>query len=141
MRFWTTAFGMLCATVSLVGVGLTADNATGEKSVRPTIRFSLLDLNGATHALDQNDGRRVRAFVFVSTECPVSNGYLKTLNELHARFANRGVDFFGIVADPTVTRAQAARHFTDFQAKFPVLFDASGQLRDTLRPTHVPESF
>lgn len=109
----------------------------------PAITFSLLDLNGMVHSLEQNDTQRVRAFVFVSTECPVSNGYIQTLNELHARITPPGmaVEFFGVVSDPTVTRGQAAKHFAEFKAEFPVLFDASGLLAQVLKPSHVPEAF
>ncbi len=109
----------------------------------PAITFSLMDLNGTIHSLEQNANRRVRAFVFVSTECPISNGYIKTLNELHAMIAKSGkvAEFFGVVSDPTVTRTQAAKHFAEFKAEFPILFDASGLLAQVLMPSHVPEAF
>lgn len=111
------------------------------KVVAPATSFSLLDLHGQPHDLGQNDAKRVRAFVFISTECPVANGYTKTLNDLHARLPEGKVDLFGVVADPTVTRTQAAKHFTEYKTEFPVLFDASGLLLQALRPTHVPEAF
>ena len=125
---------------------LVAHAQTDEKSEPkqvPAISFSLIDLNGTIHSLEQNDTRRVRAFVFVSTECPVSNGCIKTLNELHAKIGKSGIaaEFFGVVSDHTVTRAQALKHFAEFKAEFPVLFDSSGQLAQVLRPSHVPEAF
>jgi peroxiredoxin len=107
---------------------------------KPAITFSLLDLSGKTHTLDQNDARWVRAFVFLSTECPVSNGYVPTLNELRTKFADR-VEFFGVVSDPSVTRTQAAKHFAEYKATFPLLFDASGLLATALKPSHVPQAF
>jgi peroxiredoxin len=107
---------------------------------KPVIAFSLLDLTGSTHALDQNDGRRVRAFVFLSTECPIANGSVKTLNDLHAA-RPKGVDLFGVIVDPSVSRTQAAKHFAEYKAAFPVLFDASGLLAAALKPTHVPQAF
>jgi hypothetical protein len=106
----------------------------------PAIAFSLLDLKGATHPLDQNDGRRIRAYVFLSTQCPVSNGYIQTLNALHARFLAMPVDLFGVVSDASVTRADAVEHFREFKAEFPILFDSSGLLQQALKPTHVPEA-
>lgn len=112
-----------------------------KKAEVPAITFTLLDLGGTTYHLDQNDGRRVRVFVFLSTECPISNGYLKTLNELHAKFPANEVDLFGVVADSSVTRTQAANHFNEFKATFPILFDASGLLLQALKPTLVPEAF
>jgi len=117
------------------------DQPQTKKAEVPAITFSLLDLGGTTHNLDQNDGKRFRAFVFVSPECPISNGYLKTLNDLHHKFSGKSVELFGVVADPTVTRTQAAKHFSEYKAGFPILFDASGLLLRALKPTHVPEAF
>jgi len=117
------------------------DHPQTKKAEVPAITFSLLDLGGTTHNLDQNDSKRFRAFVFLSPECPISNGYLKTLNDLHHKFSGKFVELFGVVADPTVTRTQAAKHFSEYKAGFPILFDASGLLLRALKPTHVPEAF
>jgi peroxiredoxin len=117
------------------------EKAEQKKTVVPATSFSLLDLIGTGHDLGQNDAKRVRAFVFLSTECPVSNGYTKTLNDLHAKLPQGKVDLFGVVADPTVSRTQAAKHFAEYNTDFPVLFDASGLLVRALKPTHVPEAF
>jgi hypothetical protein len=138
---------LMCAVAVSVGLSVLAAHAQTDQKSEPTkapaITFSLMDLNGTIHSLEQNDNRRVRAFVFVSTECPISNGYIKTLNELHAMIAKSGkvAEFFGVVSDPTVTRTQAAKHFADFKAEFPILFDASGLLAQVLKPSHVPEAF
>lgn len=107
----------------------------------PTLHHALLDLQGGLHELGQNDRQRCRVFVFLSTECPVSNGSLPTLNRLRAKFASTPVDIWGVVSDPSVTREQAARHFAEFEVSFPILFDSSGLLLAALRPTHVPEAF
>ena len=80
----------MCALAVSVGLSVqafctdTGDKFEQTKAKTPAIKFSLMDLNGTIHSLEQNDNRRVRAFVFVSTECPISNGYIKTLNEIHA---------------------------------------------------------
>jgi peroxiredoxin len=134
-------------TTFIAVISLATTDAQAEKNEkqneRPAITFSLTDLKGTTHGLDQNDDKRVRVFVFLSTECPISNGYLKTLNEVRAKIALTGkaVGFFGVVSDPTVTRSAVAKHFEEFKAEFPVLFDASGLLAGVLKPSHVPESF
>lgn len=109
----------------------------------PAITFSLMDLNGTIQSLEQNDSRQVRAFIFVSTECPISNGYIKTLNDLYTANAKsgKGTQFFAVVSDPTVTRIQAMKHFAEFKSEFPVLFDSSGMLAQVLKPSHVPEAF
>ncbi len=44
--------------------------------------FDLADLKGQSAGLLQNDAREVRAFVFLSTTCPIANSYTATLNRL-----------------------------------------------------------
>lgn len=139
-------FGALLAFAlpGVSGVGARSDEEPAPKpaSVTPALRFPLLDLGGTPHDLGQNDERRVRAFVFLSTECPVSNAYTKTLSELHAKHAKAGrVELFGVVGGTGTTRRAAAAHFAEYKAAFPILFDASGLLADALGPTHVPEAF
>jgi peroxiredoxin len=140
--FLTTLAVWLLAISAMTRLTTQADDKPQQKKpVLPAISFSLLDLDGTTHSLDQNDTKRVRAFVFLSTECPVSNGYTKTLNELHTKLSRKGVDLFGVVADSSVTRTQATKHFAEFKTTFPILFDASGLLLQALKPSHVPEAF
>ena len=139
----------MCALAVSVGLSVqafctdTGDKFEQTKAKTPAIKFSLMDLNGTIHSLEQNDNRRVRAFVFVSTECPISNGYIKTLNEIHAMTAKSGkvAELFGVVSDPTVTRTQALKHFSEFKVEFPILFDSSGLLAQVLKPSHIPEAF
>lgn len=104
--------------------------------------FQLVDLQGATRDLSTNPAKATRVFVFLTTECPIANGNIPTLNQLHRDFARPGqIELFAVVADPFTTRQEAATHYREFKAHFPVLFDASNQLRDRLKPTHVPEAF
>ncbi|MEZ5302779.1 MAG: redoxin domain-containing protein [Verrucomicrobiales bacterium] len=105
-----------------------------------SLRFPpLLDLAGRIVSLEQNDARRVRAFVFLGTECPIARSYIPELNRIAAEYAPRGAELFGVWSDATVTRADAVKHFTEFKAAFPVLHDARSVLADALKPAHVPE--
>jgi len=108
---------------------------------KPALGFALLDLAGTVHDFGQNDERRVRACVFLSPECPVSNAFTPTLNELQRTLAGKKVDLFGVVADASIPRSRAVKHYAEFKASFPILFDGSGLLLDALKPTHVPEAF
>lgn len=107
----------------------------------PSLSVPLVDLKGTVHELGQNDRRIVRVFVFLSTECPVSNSYLNPLNELRAKFAENQVQLFGVITDPTVSRQDAKSHFAEYDFECPVLFDPAGHLAIALSPTHVPEAF
>jgi hypothetical protein len=102
--------------------------------------FDLLALDGQQYVLSQNDKQVCRAFVFLSTTCPISNSYITELNRLQ-RVLPEGVELYGVVSDPSTTRANASKHFADYEAAFPILFDASQLMSSILAPTHVPEAF
>ena len=78
---------------------------------------------------------------FLSTQCPISNSYLPELNDLSSTYRRRGVEFYGVISDPAVTRAEALEHSQTYRIRFPVLFDGSGELRLALSPTHTPQAF
>lgn len=101
----------------------------------------VMDLAGTTHRLGTLTSHKAVAFVFLSNECPVSNQYLPELNRISERFAAAPVAIFGVLPDPLVSRAVGQEYAKEYDIQFPVLFDATGELRDVMRPTHVPEAF
>ena len=80
-------------------------------------------------------------FVFINTECPISNKSIPELNRLAAVAAGVQANFFGVISDPEVTRAAALKHSEEYKIEFPVLFDASGTMAAALKPTHTPHAF
>lgn len=115
--------------------------ATCQSTPQPLPPLALVDLDQTIRNLGTPVKGPARVLVFVTTECPIANGNIPTLNGLHDRFVPKGVELYAVVSDPFTTRKDAAQHYQDYKVRYPVLFDASGQLRDALRPTHVPEAF
>ncbi len=107
----------------------------------PHKRLKGVDLAGRQHCLGENSDTKAVVILFLSTQCPISNGYLPALNELSSTYRRRGVDFYGVISDPSVTRADASQHRDEYHIQFPVLFDGSGELRLALSPTHTPQAF
>lgn len=101
---------------------------------------TLADLNGDYHSLSRGTDRLHVVLVFLGHECPVSNAAIPALNKL-ARDVEGKAICLGISSDATLTRKKASKHFSEFQLTVPVLFDASGILAKSLKPTHVPEAF
>jgi hypothetical protein len=127
---------------SLLLISFCAFDPTAFGQFSNSVRFSLdaQSLDGKLHALSDNDKQRNRAFVFLSTTCPIANSYIVELNRLHKALP-KGIELFGIVSEPNTTRLNAAKHFAEYKAEFPILFDASGLLTGILKPSHVPEAF
>ena len=102
--------------------------------------FDAQSLDGNRYFLSDNDKHVHRAFVFLSTSCPISNSYISELNRLKQSLPP-GVELFGVLSEPTTSRQNASKHFAEYKAEFPILFDGSQLLSDVLKPTHVPEAF
>jgi len=68
------------------------------------------------------------ALVFCSTECPISNGYSPTLNDLSLKFRDAKVDVIGVFVDPDLTDEALIAHAKEYQLKFPVAADADASI-------------
>ena len=99
-----------------------------------------VDLEGRSHRFAEAADCHAAAVVFLSVECPISNGYIPVLKKLASRYRRWGIDFYGVISDPGVSRADSTHHRDDFGITFPVVFDASSELYRLLRPTHTPQA-
>ncbi len=139
----TSARFRVFAACFLALMALRAAPAVAAEPVKVDVgHFKILDVHGQTHHLDANEFRSGTAFVFLSTECPISRQYVPELNRLEKVAAAAGkIAFYGILSDSTVTRRQAVKFVDEFKIGFPVLFDASAELAGLFQPDHVPEAF
>jgi hypothetical protein len=101
---------------------------------------AVTNVSGQGLRLGESTNTRIVVLVFLGPECPVSQRYAPELNRI-ARAQTNGVEFFGVISAPSITRTQALAFVNEYALKFPVLFDDRGELARWLRPTHVPEAF
>jgi peroxiredoxin len=130
----------------LVGIGLIA-RASVSTDVPATLgasniaNFTLVDMSGKPWSLyDQRDKKAI-VLVFVSSECPMSNGYLPVLAELAKTYAPQGVAFVAVNANPEEKVEQIAAHAKEFPLPFPLLRDAQQTACKALGATVNPEAF
>ena len=128
-------FAGICSFVLIGGAAIAGDPATVDLS-----ELKMLDVPGARHVLSANDVRGT-AFVFVSTECPISRQYIPELNRLAKTAADGKVAFYGVISDSAGTRADAVKFVDEFHVAFPILFDSSRELAALFGPGHLPEAF
>jgi hypothetical protein len=74
---------------------------------QPAGDLQFRDVTGRRHGLANPQDRKATLFLFLSTQCPVANGYTGRLRELQQEYAPRGVAFFGV--NPNEGETQAAR--------------------------------
>jgi len=137
---------MLRTLAALSGLGLlcAGTTAANEPSPEQRVDFATLrvsDIDGRPRPLIEGDSTKGIGVVFLSTECPIARKYLPEIGRLAKRFADAGLPVYGAISDRSVSRAEAKQWQHEFQVGFPILFDASGELRARLLPTHTPETF
>lgn len=132
---------VLASSVLAVPGDLPAENTVAvAASAANRTQLTGIDLDGTLWRLGQSPSCKAVAVVFLSTDCPISNAYVPAMNRLASMAGDRGIEFFGVISAPGVTHMQAREHREAYGIAFPVLFDSSGELRRTLRPTHTPQA-
>ena len=80
----------------------------------------------------------VTVLVFYSSECPISNAYSPTLQELVGKYRQRPVEWLGICVDPDLSDSEVKTHAHDFKLGFRIARDqfAHFLVRKIGRPSH-----
>ena len=77
-------------------------------------RVSLLDLDGRPIGLLGSTDAQASVFLFVRSDCPISNRYAPELRRLATKFAPRGVAFYLIYPDPLESPDMIRAHIKDY---------------------------
>jgi thiol-disulfide isomerase/thioredoxin len=81
--------------------------------------------------------KQAAVFVFLAPDCPLSQSYTKTLNELRGQFLNSAIEFYGVfTADSGVNDFVATYRIT-----FPIVLDRDFSLADRFGAANTPEVF
>jgi hypothetical protein len=83
---------------------------------------------------------KVRVFVFVRTDCPVSNRYAPELKRLSDEFAPRGAVFSIVYADPDATSENIRQHIEQYGFPGAVIRDPTHALVRRAKATVTPEA-
>lgn len=100
-----------------------------------------LDLDGRLHLLGLDDTVRPLVLVFLDIECPISTRYAPYLNDLFRQASAAKLDFYGVISHPQTTPQEARQFREQYDIRYPLLFDSSGDLALALHPKVAPEVF
>ena len=87
------------------------------------VQFNLSDTNGTHHTPDEWRARKAIVLFFTMTDCPLANGYVPEMNRMRAAYEARGVGFYAVQVDNTVTAPAVKKYAQDFSYTFPMLND------------------
>jgi len=139
-QFAIVVLALACPPAGAATSDSPADQQTTTESI-DIHGIRILDVEGNIHALGEVDGLEGIAFVFISSECPISRRYVPELNRLAQSDAADRIRFYGVLSDLSVSRQAAENFVSEFQVAFPVLLDTSRDLAALFTPTHVPQAF
>jgi hypothetical protein len=78
--------------------------------------------------------------LFLTTDCPLSNGYVPELNRINSIYAPRGIAFYAVQGDATVPDETVRKHVKDFGYAIPYLLDPKETLAALTGATTTPEA-
>ena len=109
-------------------------------AARPAQQFSLRDAEGSAHTQAEWSQARAIVLFFVTTDCPLSNGYAPEMNRIDETYTPRGVRFYAVQGDTTIPDQEVRQHAKDYEYRFPVLLDPRMVLAHHTGATVTPET-
>ena len=112
------ARGFLLSVVSFV---LAAVLVHGNQA--SSTQLQLLDLMGRRVEPLQATDAKTTVFVFIRTDCPISNRYAPEIRQLYERFASSSVTFWLVYPDPDESVETIRQHLKEYEYHLGVLRD------------------
>lgn len=90
--------------------------------------------------LDTMNGSRGSLYVFLAPECPLSENYTLTINQLQAQFADSGLRFYAVISGQLFDSAAIGFYANRFPLGLPLLVDTGYYFSDQFKATTTPEA-
>lgn len=127
---------MMTAFLSVPGAMWGGTAAARTRIGQAPEEFAFRDVQGNEHTLGPPQALAA-VYLFLSTQCPVSNLYTSRILELDRRYRPRGIKFFGVYSNSYETVAGVREHARDRGFRFPIVKD-SGALATRLGAAMTP---
>jgi peroxiredoxin len=106
----------------------------------PVADFEITNLKGEPVKYSALKGDTT-VVIFVSTACPISNGYNDRMKAVYNDYSAKGVHFIFINANSSEPPAEVAEHAQAHGFPFPVYKDANGVAADLFGAQVTPETY
>lgn len=84
---------------------------------------------------------KASVFVFLATDCPLSQNYSLTLNNLNGQFKNDSISFYGVIPGNNVLKKDVDEFINTYKINFLMLLDSNLILTNYFKATKTPEIF
>ena len=85
--------------------------------------------------------KRLKAYVFLSDECPMCQGYAPVLNQLAADFREKGVDIIGVFPNYYATDSSILAFKTEYHIDFQTIRDSNFIWVNRFKASITPQVF
>src|SRR4029453_2160836 len=75
---------------------------------------------------------KAAVFIFLAPDCPLSQNYTRTLNELNSDFERHSIRFYSLVAGDSFQQNSIEGFVKEYKVTFPLLRDRTFELADFL---------
>lgn len=99
-----------------------------------------MDLAGEWQDPFQATNSKALVFIFIKTDCPISNRYAPEIRRLHEKYASRGARFWLVHADPDESLANILQHAREYQYPCGALRDPEHRLVQLCQARVTPEA-
>ena len=98
------------------------------------------DVQGRKYGIEDVQKAKATVFLFVSTQCPIANGYTPRLLDLAKDYQPRGVRFFLVNSNAEDTTAEVKKYAAERKFPFPAIKDDGTTLADRLNADTTPQA-
>src|SRR5882762_7865929 len=143
MKKYYASLLFLASVIVIAFAAVAGSGSTSDLPAPPAIGtviddFKLPDTDGAEQSLKSKNGA---VLIFISVQCPVSNGYNERMEKLAEDYKVKGINVIGINSNVTEPIAAVKAHATDKRFTFTVLKDDGNKIADRLGATRTPEAY
>jgi peroxiredoxin len=103
--------------------------------------FTLNDLDGKAHSLEQYRDAKAIVLIWVSTQCPVSNDYNTRMAALYEQYKDKGIVFLGINSNKAESIEEIKTHADENNLRFTILKDPGNVIADKFSASFTPEVY
>lgn len=133
---------LIVGLAAVAGSGRSGSDLPAPPAIGTTIDdFKLPDTDGAEHSLKSLTGKNGAVLIFISVQCPVSNGYNERMEKLAQDYKAKGINVIGINSNNTEPVAAVKAHASEKHFTFAVLKDDGNKIADRLGATRTPETY
>ncbi|TWT97126.1 redoxin domain-containing protein [Neorhodopirellula pilleata] len=127
--------------ITQIVLSLFVSASSNTLAMEPNIEWKLTDIDGKVHEPFEEQSTRGLVLVFISTDCPIANGYQPQIQRLADEYRRDGVRVFMIHPSQTLSTEEARKHASEFGITTPVVIDNDQSIARRAGATVTPQAF